>query len=112
MKSPRMSYTLSRCILVCDCTLFRPVNVFLHKALGTAWRAWEAPEPTLDDETHADLLEALKTHNPAAADASREGDVRQPKANWQMAVETVADAEARKSAAAAKAAAAAEGEKR
>ena len=38
--------------------------------------------------------------------------MRQPKANWQMAVETVADAEARKSAAAAKAAAAAESEKR
>jgi len=54
----------------------------------------------------------LKANNPAAAAASREGDVRQPKANWQMAVETVADAEARKSAAAAKAAAAAESEKR
>jgi hypothetical protein len=66
----------------------------------------------MDDETHADLLEALKTHNPAAADASREGDVQQPDANWQMAVETVSDAQSRKAAAAAKAAAEASTEKR
>ena len=69
-----------------------------HRFAG--WKAWEAPEPTWDDESVANLTDELKVVNPGKADASGEADVVQPAAAWQMAVETVGDAQARAAAAA------------